>query len=172
MTQSLQSHASPTDLERGGKYLTFRLADEEYGVQILKVREIIGILPITPVPHTTNSVLGVINLRGRIIPIVDLRTAFGMPSREHTEETCIIVVEVASESDALIIGVVVDEVAEVSDIASDNIDPTPPMGQGIDSKCLLGIGKQDNDVIILLDIDRVLSSEDIVSLHEQVAIEG
>lgn len=146
---------------RAGKYLTFRLAAEEYGLEILKVREIIGMMDITQVPRTPHYIRGVINLRGRVIPVVDLRAKFEMEVTEDTNETCIIVVEVASGDGAVSMGIRVDAVSEVLDIKEDQIEDTPTFGSGIDTRFILGIGKIKEDVKILLDIDQVLTEGDL-----------
>ncbi|MBN1556292.1 MAG: purine-binding chemotaxis protein CheW [Phycisphaerae bacterium] len=139
-----------------GKYLTFCLDDEEFGLEILKVREIIGLMPITSVPQTPSYVEGVINLRGKVIPVLDLRLKFGIPGAERTEETCIIVVQVG----AMEIGAIVDRVSEVRDIYADDIDPPPNFGMNVDSDFIIGMGKSDGGkVTMLLDIDRVLSGD-------------
>jgi len=148
------------------KYLTFTLANEEYGIGLLKVREIIGIMTITPLPHTPPYVKGVINLRGRIIPVVDLRQKFGLEWAEYTHRTCIIVVEVTGPSGPIQVGVVVDFVSEVLPIQATDIDPPPSFGGGVDNKYILGIGKAKGGIKILLDIDRALGEEQISSLLE------
>lgn len=142
-------------LAQAGKYLTFFLATEEYGVEILKVHEIIGMLPITRVPRTPTFVRGVINLRGKVIPIVDLRERFGM-SHEGAIEACIIVVQVHG----IQLGVVVDKVSEVLSIADGDIEPTPSFGVDVDTEYLLGLAKGEDRVRLLLDIDRVLTASD------------
>jgi purine-binding chemotaxis protein CheW len=139
--------------ERAGKYLTFWLGGEEYGLEILKVREIIGMMDITSVPRTPRFVRGVINLRGKIIPIIDLRVKFGMEVAERTEMTCIIVVDVGS----LEMGIVVDKVSEVMDIGAEEIEDAPSFGVAVDTNFILGIGKTGNKVTILLDIGKVLT---------------
>ena len=149
-----------TTAAKAGKYLTFRLAAEEYGLEILKVREIIGMMEITGVPKTPDHVRGVINLRGKVIPVIDLRTKFGMGSAENTDETCIVVVEAAGQGDSLMMGVLVDAVSEVLDIQADQIEEAPAFGTGVDTRFILGIGKVQQDVKLLLDIDEVLSSGD------------
>ena len=138
---------------RGGKFLTFFLAGEEYGLEILKVQEIIGMMDITPVPRTPEHIRGVINLRGKVIPIVDLRLKFGMPGTERTAETCIIVVE----ANAVQTGIVVDQVSEVLDIEGPEIEDTPVFGADVQTDFILGIGKSGSRVKLLLDIDRVLT---------------
>lgn len=151
------SRRSSTSIaERGGKYLTFKLAEEEYGVEILKVREIIGVMEITAVPRMPAYMKGVINLRGTVIPVVDLRLKFELPEAAHTEQTCIIVVDVGRE-----IGIIVDTVSEVLDIEGRNIEPPPAMGGAVDTSFILGMGKVDDTVKILLDIDRVLTTDEL-----------
>ena len=136
-----------------GKYLTFVLGKEEYGLEILIVREIIGIMDITQVPQTPSFVTGVINLRGKVIPVINLRLKFGMEEEEYTKETCIIVVEAGS----VLIGIIVDTVSEVIDITDNDIEPTPSFGSNIKSDFILGMGKVKDQVKILLDIGKVLS---------------
>lgn len=143
-----------------GKYMTFKLADEEYGLEILKVREIIGLMDITRVPRTPEHVRGVINLRGKVIPVVDLRQKFGMPPCEATDQTVIIVVQYAIGERTLTMGILVDQVLEVRQIRADAIEPPPPsLGDAtIDSACILGVGKTEKRVVFLLDIGRVLGA--------------
>jgi purine-binding chemotaxis protein CheW len=145
---------------RGGKYLTFFLADEEYGIEILKVQEIIGLLDITMIPRAAPYIRGVINLRGKVIPIIDLRLKFGMAAVENTEETCIIVVRASGVE----IGVVVDRVSEVLDIASSDIDAPPSFGCEVDTSSLLGIAKADGRIKLLLAIDQVLAKQEVIEL--------
>ncbi len=144
--------------ERAGKYLTFRLADEEFGLEILKVREIIGMMNVTPVPRAPEHIRGVINLRGKIIPVLDLRNIFRLEATEDTDETCIIVVEISLEGESILMGTVVDAVSEVLDIQEQEIEDSPAFGTNVDTKYILGIGKVKNEVKILLDIDEVLSA--------------
>ena len=149
---------------REGKYLTFKLAREEYGIGILKVREIIGMMKITPVPQTPDFVKGVINLRGQVIPVIDLRLKFGMPELEYTERTSIIVVEVSGPTGRIQIGIVVDEVSEVVNIRLEDIEDTPTFGARLDTEFILGMAKMEDGVKILLDIDRILTIEEITVL--------
>jgi purine-binding chemotaxis protein CheW len=143
---------------RDGKYLTFSLAGEEYGIGILKVREIIGMMSITPVPQTPEFVKGVINLRGKVIPVIDLRLRFGLMARDYTERTCIIVVEIVSDSGAVPMGIVVDAVSEVLNIREADIENTPTFGVKLNTDFILGMAKTDGGVKILLDIDKVLGA--------------
>jgi purine-binding chemotaxis protein CheW len=155
-------------VNREGKYLTFVLAGEEYGIGILKVKEIIGIMQITTVPQTPAYMKGVINLRGKVIPIVDLRVKFGIEAMEYTEKTCIIVVEVASNNQKVMIGILVDSVSEVLNIKGADIEDAPNFGSSLNTDYILGMAKTDGKVKILLEIDRVLSSEEI-SIVEKAA---
>lgn len=145
----------------GKKFLTFLMANEKYGLEILKVREIIGIMDVTPVPTTPAFVRGVINLRGKVIPVVDLRLKFGMEPKEDTQRTCIIVVHLAREGQEMIMGIIVDEVSEVLDIDQDQIEPPPSFGADIRTDFILGMGKVNQRVVTMLDIDRVLSEREI-----------
>lgn len=160
MTESTESMA--------GKYLTFDLGEEVYGIGILKVQEIIGLMNVTKVPRTPECVRGVINLRGKVIPVMELRLKFGMESKEDTERTCIIVVQVEWEHHEITMGILVDEVSEVVDIKADQIEDTPSFGVAVDTDFILGMGKVRERVIMLLDSDKVLSGEEL-ELSEQAA---
>ncbi len=151
--------------DRDGKYLTFTLAEEEYGIGILKIKEIIGMMPVTTVPQTPEFVKGVINLRGKVIPVMDLRRRFGMDSIDYTERTCIIVVEIEGNSGTVQIGIVVDSVSEVLNIKGEDIEDTPTFGTKLNTEYILGMAKMDGSVKILLDIDRVLSEGEIEVLE-------
>jgi purine-binding chemotaxis protein CheW len=146
-----------------GKYLTFALAQEEYGLPVLKVREIIKMMDITGVPQVPGHVKGVINLRGKVIPIIDLRLKFGLPAADYTERTCIIVVEVQLETRRVMLGVIVDWVSEVLNIAPEEIDPTPDFGERLDTAYMQGVAKIKGTVKILLDLDRILSADTLLS---------
>ena len=139
---------------RAGKYLTFVLNKEQYGLEIMKVREILGVLPITPVPQTPPFVKGVINLRGKVIPVIDTRLKFGMEEKEHTNETCIVVV---FDAQGTWMGLIVDTVKEVIDISESQIEDPPNFGAAIDATAIRGLGKIGDQVKILLDIDKVLA---------------
>ncbi len=165
--KSTQNGSSEADLAE--KFLTFELAEEEYGIEILKVREIIGLLSITPVPRTPEYVRGVINLRGKVIPVVDLKLKFGMNRSEDTRETCIIVVEVTHGADNILTGILVDRVREVLDIKSDNIEDAPDMGEGVETEFIKGMGKTGERVSILLDIDGVLNAGEMERLRKSSA---
>ena len=145
----------------GGKFLTFQLQNEEYGLEILKVREIMGLMNITPVPQTPDYVKGVINLRGQVIPVIDLRAKFSMPEGSYDERTCIIVVDV----NGLLMGIVVDTVSEVLDIKTDCIELSPSFGTKLNTDYIMGMGKIEGAVKILLEIDKVLTSDELVALE-------
>ena len=146
---------------REGKYLTFTLADEEYGIGILKIKEIIGMLPVTMVPQTPEFLKGVINLRGKVIPVVDLRLRFGMEEMEYTERICIIVVEITGQTGMIQMGIVVDAVSEVLSIKAEEIEDTPDFGTRLESDYILGMAKIEGGVKILLNIDRVLNAQQV-----------
>lgn len=149
-----------------GKYLSFQLSKEEYGIAILRVREIIGMVDVTPLPRTPDFVRGVINLRGRIIPVIDLRRKFGMQPTEVTNETCVIVVDVGKDSDsALRVGCIVDTVSEVLTIGSDHFEATPRCANAA-GDYIAGLAKLKDRVLILLDIDRVIGDIDPAALGQ------
>jgi len=161
------STATPTAVaqkaEHAGKYLTFFLSNEEYGLKILTVHEIIGLMPVTRVPRTPEFILGVINLRGKVIPVVDLRIRFAMPVTE-SQDVCIIVVQVRG----IQMGIVVDRVSEVVNIKDEEIEPPPSFGVDVPTDFLLGIGKSQGRVKMLLDIDHVLTSSEIAAATNAV----
>ena len=144
-----------------GKYLTFKLDEEEFGLEILKVQEIIKMMDVTRVPRTPSFVRGVINLRGKVIPVVDLRLKFEMETREETDKTCIIVVTVNRSNGAVVMGAIVDEVSEVMDVDAANIEPPPSFGGAVDTSFILGMGKIGERVVTLMDVDRVLADGDV-----------
>ena len=148
-------------LEKDGKYLTFALAHEEYGIEILKVREIIGYIEVTAVPQMPAHIKGVINLRGQVIPVIDLRTRFGMPTADITDETCIVVVEIAQANRTFSTGLVVDRVQEVLDVRGQDIEEAPQFGAAVNTDFILGMGKVGDSVKILLDIDKALAGDSL-----------
>lgn len=166
MADAKNSSEAATGVARDGKYLTFSLAGEEYGIGILKVREIIGMMPITPVPLAPEFLKGVINLRGKVIPVVDLRRKFGMEEAQVSERTCIIVVEINGSSSHIPMGIVVDAVSEVLNVKSSDIEQTPNLGGNLRADYILGIGKMDGGIKILLDIDRVLNTQEILAVQK------
>lgn len=182
MTQALQSSEQPIHsarhmamsgsgvatlvADRDGKYLTFTLGKEEYGIGILKIKEIIGMMPITPVPQTPTYVKGVINLRGKVIPVIDLRLRFSMEAADYTDRTCIVVVETAGGAGTVMIGVVVDAVSEVLNIKAEDIEDTPTFGTKLETDHIRGMAKVGGGVKILLDIDRVLCGDELVLIGQ------
>jgi purine-binding chemotaxis protein CheW len=154
--------------KNAGKYLTVVLDNEAYGIAVLKVREIIRLQKITPVPQMPAFVKGVINLRGRVIPIIDLRAKFGLKA-EFTERTCIVVVQVKLPTDQVVqMGLIVDSVEEVVNLTSEEIEPTPDFGTKIDTSYLLGMAKVKGQVKTLLDIDRVVAPETVQAIVQAV----
>ena len=156
--------AKRTDEAKGGKFLTFFLAGTEYGLEIQKVQELIVLLSITSVPRTPEHILGVINLRGRVIAVVDLRRQFGIEARAQSQQACIIVVKVQGLS----VGVLVDQVSEILNIPADEINPAPSRNDHVDANCILGVGRTEGRDRLLLDIDRVLSEIDLITFSEMV----
>jgi purine-binding chemotaxis protein CheW len=159
---------TPTPKTRAGKYLIFQLGHEEYGIEVLKVREIMGLQEITPVPNTPTFVKGVINLRGKVIPVVDLRIRFGIEERDHTSRTCVIVVHVQHLDGPIPMGIIVDGVAEVLNISESDIEDTPDFGSKTDLTFLLGMANMKDGVKLLLSLDDVLdwSAMDVINLKE------
>ena len=148
---------------RSDKYLTFSLAGQEFGLAITKVRDILGVLDITPVPQTAPFLLGVINLRGKVAPVIDLRTRFGHQYREPDHRTCIVVVDVAGDDgQSVLISMMVDQVNEVLNVPDEDIDPAPTFGVDLDTAYILGMAKVEGAVKILLDIDRVVNDSQLV----------
>jgi len=151
-----------------GKYLTFQLSDEEYGLEILKVKEIIGMMNITNLPRTPEYVKGVINLRGKVIPVIDLRLKFRLPEKEYDEKNCIIVVEFDDEDHYAQMGIIVDAVSEVLNVTTEELEPTPKFGVDLDTEFILGMAKGRGTVRTLLDINKVVGSEELVDIESAV----
>jgi purine-binding chemotaxis protein CheW len=163
------NEAAQTDADLAqfaGKYLTFYLGKEEYGLEILKVREIIEMMDVTSVPRTPDFIRGVINLRGKVIPVIEIRQKFGLESVEDTDKTCIIVVQISRGDTQVKMGVIVDEVSEVLDISRDNLEPSPQFGTSINTDFILAMGRVDERLIMLLDVDQVLSSGELERLGQ------
>lgn len=150
---------------RSGKYLTFQLGREEFAIHVLKVREIMGVQDITAVPQTPDYLKGVINLRGKVIPVVDLRLKFGLPEADYTQRTCIIVVQIQGGGGPLMMGAIVDAVSEVLTLAGGEIEDTPDFGDGVRTPYLLGMAKIKGKVKILLDIDQVLTTQELSGIE-------
>jgi purine-binding chemotaxis protein CheW len=151
---------------RTGKYLVFQLANEEFGVHVMKVREIMGLQDITAVPQTPAYVKGVINLRGKVVPVIDLRAKFCLPEAEYTQRTCVVVLQVATGAANLFMGVIVDGVSEVLNLQESEVEDTPEFGGGATVPYILGMAKVRGKVKILLDIDQVLN------MHELAGLDG
>ncbi len=149
-----------------GLYLTFVLAEEMYGVEILAVQEIIQMAPITVVPRTPDAVRGVINLRGKVIPVIDLRRKFGMEPAADSSQTCTVVVQVRSNGQSITLGVVVDQVAEVLNVAGDQVEAPPNFGTAVSTDFIQGMGKVDKKVVMLLDVDKVLASDELAAVSQ------
>jgi purine-binding chemotaxis protein CheW len=155
------------DFEQEAKYLTFQLAEEAYGIGILTIKEIIGMMSVTTIPQTPEFIKGVINLRGKVIPIVDLRMRFGMTEAAYSDRTCIIIVEInAGSSEHIMVGIVVDSVSEVMNIKGEDIEDTPRMGFSLNTEYIMGMAKLDGGVKILLDIDRVFRESELSALDK------
>lgn len=159
-----------TAVATAGKYLTFLLGDEVYGLEILRVAEIVGLVPITRVPRLPRHFSGVINLRGRVIPVVDLRLAFKLPEAELAERTCIVIAQVSSGTGMRTVGLVVDEVSEVLSLGSDAIEATPDFGSRVDTSFIKGVGRTEGCVVMLLDIDLTLTGEQFDALDAGVLV--
>jgi purine-binding chemotaxis protein CheW len=157
-----QAAAAAPDL--AGKYLTFAIGAEEYGVPVLKVREIIKMMDITSVPQVPRHVKGVVNLRGKVIPVVDLRLKFSFADSRYTERTCIIVVEVALAASKVMMGIIVDAVSDVLTIGPDEIEQTPEFGERVATDYMKGVAKVKGTVKVLLDLDRVLGSDGTITV--------
>ncbi|HVR82784.1 MAG TPA: chemotaxis protein CheW [Planctomycetota bacterium] len=147
-----------------GKYLTFGLGDEVYGLEILKVQEIIGLMRVTRVPGLPEVIRGVLNLRGKVIPVIDLRRKFSMEAKADTERTCIVVVRVLREGQAVTVGLIVDDVREVLAITETQLEAVPRFSSGAETAFLLGMAKISPRVVMLLDVDQILTSTELWSL--------
>jgi len=148
------------------QYVTFSLGDELFGVEVTRAREILSVSPVTRVPQTPEYLLGVINLRGQVVPVIDMRLKLGLPVSEETEDTCIIVVEVQVDGEAIIVGALADAVREVLEIRSDQIEPAPRLGTRLKTAFISGMGKVDEQFLILLNIDRVFSSDELAIVQD------
>ena len=153
-----------------GKYLTFHLGREEYGIEILKVREIVALMEITAVPLTARHIRGVVNLRGKIIPVVDMRRKFGLPEAAATRENCIITVVVEGKEGEVLTGLLVDGVSEVTQVAASDVEPVPSLGGDMPLDFVTGLSKTKGRVVVLLDMDKVMQPKELEELQglEQV----
>jgi purine-binding chemotaxis protein CheW len=148
------------------QYVTFSLGEELFGVEVTRTREILSLTPVTKVPQTPDYLLGVINLRGQVVPVVDMRLKLGLPAGAETEDTCIIVVEVQVDGEAIIVGALADAVREVMEIRSDQIEPPPRLGTRLNTEFINGMGKIDEQFMILLNIDRIFNSEELMLVQD------
>ena len=153
-----------TGTEETVQYLTFKLADEIFALDVAKVREILELTTITKVPKTPDFMRGVINLRGSVVPVVDMRLKFGMSMTEQTVDTCIIVVEVALDGETMVLGALADSVQEVVELEAEQIEAAPQIGTKLDTTFIRGMGKIDGHFVIILDIDQVFSSSELTEL--------
>lgn len=159
MSQAIDSMSSQ-------QYVTFSLGEELFGVEVSRTREILSLAPITKVPQTPNYLLGVINLRGQVVPVVDMRLKLGLLAGEDTDDTCIIVVEVQVDGEVITVGALSDAVREVLDIRADQIELPPRLGTRLKTEFIAGMGKVDDQFMILLNIDRIFNSDDLVVVHD------
>ena len=148
------------------QYLTFNLADEMFGIEVVQVREILDVIKITKVPQTPDFMCGVINLRGNVVPVVDMRLKFGMTKTEKTVDTCIVVMEINVDNETTILGVLVDSVEEVIELEQKDIEPAPKIGTRLRIEFIKGMGKKDDKFIIILNIDKIFSSEELLMLNK------
>ena len=153
------------------QYVTFSLGDELFGVEVIRAREILSVTPVTKVPQTPDYLLGVINLRGQVVPVVDMRLKLGLPVSEETEDTCVIVVEVQVDGEPIIVGALADAVREVLEIRTDQIEPAPRLGTRLKTEFISGMGKIDEQFLILLNIDRVFSSDELAIVQDAGQVE-
>ena len=148
------------------QYVTFSLGEEMFGVEVTRAREILSVTPVTRVPQTPDYLLGVINLRGQVVPVVDMRLKLGLPAGEETEDTCIIVVEVLVDGESIVVGALADAVREVLEIRSDQVEPAPRLGTRLKTEFIAGMGNVNEQFLILLNIDRVFSSEELAVVQD------
>ena len=148
------------------QYVTFCLAEELFGVEVSRTREILSVISVTSVPQTPDYMLGVINLRGQVVPVIDMRLKLGLSAADETQDTCIIVVEVLVDGESIVVGALADAVREVLEIKSDAIEPPPRLGTRLNTEFIKGMGKIDEDFLILLDIDKIFNSDEIALVQE------
>jgi purine-binding chemotaxis protein CheW len=163
---------SVTEITETRQYLTFKLGDEVYATDVSKVREVLDFTAVTKIPRTPDFMSGVINLRGNVVPVVDLRLCFEMSKTEKTVNTCIVVVEMLLEGESTVIGALADSVEEVIDLEPDQIQPAPKMGTQIRTDFIKGMGKRDSQFIMILDIDRVFSAEELSAVRGTEGVSG
>jgi len=157
---------SASSIAETTQYLTFKLAGEVFALDISKVREVMDFTKVTKVPQTPDFMLGVINLRGSVVPVVDMRLKFGMTMTEKSVNTCIIIVEIELDGETTVLGALADSVQEVMDLDPDQIEPAPRIGTRLNTKFIKGMGKRDNHFIIILDIDKIFSSDELAMARD------
>lgn len=157
---------SETIIEETTQFLTFTLADEVFAVDIRRVKEVLEYTPMTKVPRTPESMCGVINLRGSVVPVMDLRIKFGMPPSERTVNTCIIIIEVSVKDTVTVLGAMADSVKEVMSLDPDQVDPPPKIGTSMRTDFIRGMGKHGKQFIIILDTNKVFSDDELNSVHQ------
>lgn len=157
---------------QGGKFLTFLLGEEVYGIPIKKAREIIGMMEITHIPRTQKYIKGVINLRGKILPIIDLRLKFGLEAKDYNERTCVIVIEVDSKDNKRQVGIIVDAVYEVLNFQKNDIDVSPEYDAPLQREFLLGLGKMKDRVVMILNIEEILNHEELFLIRKELGVSG
>jgi len=148
------------------QYVTFSLGDELFGVEVTRTREILSLTPVTKVPQTPDYLLGVINLRGQVVPVVDMRLKLGLQAGADTEDTCIIVVEVQVDDEAIVVGALADAVREVLEVRNDQIEPPPRLGTRLNTEFINGMGKINEQFMILLNIDRIFNSDELILVQD------
>ncbi len=148
------------------QYLTFQLGEEVFAIDVSNVREILEFTTVTKVPKTPDYMRGAINLRGSVVPVFDMRLKFGLPESEKTVNTCVVVVEVTLEGEAMVMGALVDSVSEVFELEPEQIEPPPRMGTQLNTDFIKGMGKKDDGFIIILDVNKVFSSDELLALHD------
>jgi purine-binding chemotaxis protein CheW len=155
-----------TNANSSQQYVTFSLGEELFGVEVTRTREILSLTPVTKVPQTPDYLLGVINLRGQVVPVVDMRLKLGMVAGAETEDTCIIVVDVLVDGETITVGALADAVREVMDIRSDQIEPPPRLGTRLNTEFINGMGKVDEQFMILLNIDKIFNSDELAWVQD------
>jgi len=155
-----------SDTVNSKQYVTFCLAEELFGVEVSRTREILSVISVTSVPQTPEYMLGVINLRGQVVPVIDMRLKLGLSAADETQDTCIIVVEVLVDGEPIVVGALADAVREVLEIKSDAIEPPPRLGTRLNTEFIKGMGKIDEEFLILLDIDKIFNSDELAMVQE------
>jgi len=167
MTTNTEAERTSVESEEPVQYLTFTLDGEDFATQISRVREVLEYDQITPVPRTPDYMLGVINLRGSVVPVVDMRLQFGMEAIEPTVDTCIVIVEVQIDDESLVLGALVDTVQEVIDLKSEQMEPAPTLGTRVNTQFIQAMGKLENRFVIVLDLNQVFSASQLMEVSNK-----